>query len=180
VALPAGCTGSSDGGGGSALTAGPAGVGALADVLSPSATSGTGPGTGASTSSSTAGLPAATVTRTAAAGELTFFTTPTKNIGCSMDEATVRCDIDQHQWPTPSRPRSCTLDYGQGIVLGTDVAHFVCAGDTEINPNAPILAYNSAARAGNLVCVSTQASMTCRNLATGHGFILSKEDHTMS
>ena len=153
---------------------GPGGIGALASLLTGRAGPPTsGPGATAGTPSSVAGLPAATATRTVT--DLLTFTTPSKNIGCAIDPHGVRCDIDKRAWQPPPRPAGCELDYGQGVSLGSGRAQFVCAGDTALDPNAFVLAYDTAVRAGDLVCVSTPAYLTCRNVATGHGFSLSKE-----
>ena len=42
-----------------------------------------------------------------------------------------RCDISRHDWRIPPKPRSCRLDFGQGVTVGSHGrAHFVCAGDS--------------------------------------------------
>jgi hypothetical protein len=159
--------------------AGPAGIGGVARLLGRTGPGGTAGGGGGGSlpggPSSGGPFPAATATRAIAAGDLYAFTTPSKNIGCMIDATSVRCDIRAHTWQVPPKPAGCDLDYGQGITLGADPAQYVCAGDTTFEPNATVLPYNEAVRAGNLLCVSTQAFLACRNLVTDHGFSLSKE-----
>ncbi|HEY6793691.1 MAG TPA: DUF6636 domain-containing protein [Kineosporiaceae bacterium] len=150
---------------------GPAGIGGVGPLLRPGA-AGTASGGSASVGG---GLPPATATRPVASGTPYAFTTPTKNIGCMIDAGQVRCDIRSRTWQAPPRPADCTLDYGNGVTLGNGSAGYVCAGDTTLDPDAAVLPYGAAVRAGDLVCVSTPAFLACRNLATGHGFALSKE-----
>lgn len=86
-----------------------------------------------------------------------------------------RCDIKSRSWSPPPRPASCPLDYGQGLSVSTrGHGHFVCAGDTTLNPSGPVLPYGSDSRIGNLTCASRTAGMTCRSAASGHGFFLSR------
>src|SRR5690606_32754162 len=49
--------------------------------------------------------------------ELTGFTSPSGNIGCYIDRMSVRCDVGERDWQPPKAPKSCKLDYGQGIEL---------------------------------------------------------------
>ncbi len=104
---------------------------------------------------------------------LTTFRSPTGNIGCVAFGGGVRCDIRDRDWSPPPRPASCPLDYGQGLSVGPNSrGRLVCAGDTALNPQARPLAYGTASRAGNVMCVSRETGMTCTNSA-GHGFFLS-------
>ncbi len=96
-----------------------------------------------------------------------------------MDATEVRCDIRDRQWSPPARPADCTLDYGQGIALAGGKATFVCAGDTTMG-GPDTLPYGAAARRGALVCNSTEAGVTCRNLTTGRAFSLARQGYTIS
>ncbi len=110
----------------------------------------------------------------AAASAGTGFTSPSKNIGCYLDRTDgVRCDIRSRTWKPPAKPKSCDVDYGQGIGLGRR-ASFVCAGDTVLNAGRA-LAYGRTIRAGRFSCTSSSAGMTCRNRVTKHGFFLSRQ-----
>jgi hypothetical protein len=132
-----------------------------------------GPASGSPTS--IAGLPAVTQVRDVTVGDYVAFATPSRNIGCATDGTFVRCDIQNRDWKPPPKPSSCPGDYGQGVELADGRAQFVCAGDTVLTPDAELLPYNQAIRAGDIVCVSTKAYLICRNTATNHGFSLSKE-----
>jgi hypothetical protein len=109
--------------------------------------------------------------------KLTGFTSPTGNIGCYIDRANVRCDIGDRNWEPPKAPKSCTLDYGQGIELRTGAAaDFVCAGDTTLGAG-DALDYGRSIGAGLLICESEESGMTCRDTETGRGFTISKESY---
>jgi len=109
--------------------------------------------------------------------ELTGFTSPTGNIGCYIDQRSVRCDIGDRDWEPPKAPGSCKLDYGQGIELPAGgAAAFVCAGDTALG-GGDVLDYGTSIGAGLLLCESEQSGMTCRDAETGRGFTLSKQGY---
>jgi hypothetical protein len=107
----------------------------------------------------------------------TYFQLPSGNIGCYMDATAVRCDIHDRQWSPPAKPADCTLDYGQGISLSAGRPSFVCAGDTTLG-GPDTLAYGAAARHGALVCNSTEAGVSCRNVTTGRGFSLARQAYS--
>ena len=95
-----------------------------------------------------------------------------------MKYGTARCDILQRSWKPPARPASCPtiVDYGQGaIVARTGRARLVCAGDTSMDPHAPILPYGRTIVRGVLSCSSATTGMTCRSSRTGHGFFISRQ-----
>ena len=106
------------------------------------------------------------------------FQSPSKNIGCVLFSQharwSVRCDVAQHSWPTPKRPRSCRLDYGNGVQLFNGRAHYVCAGDTALG-QGPVLAYGHSIARGVLRCTSTEAGVSCVNTRHHHGFSVSRE-----
>lgn len=152
---------------------GPGGIAGLKSVVA-GATAAAGSGTPSDAASPAASSPAAT--RTVADGELFFFTTPSKNIGCELSADQARCDIRVHDWAAPGRPASCELDYGQGVYVADGPADYVCAGDTVLGePNAVELGYGQAVQAGAIACTSTKAGVSCRNTATGRGFALSRQ-----
>ena len=141
-----------------------------------SSTAGSTGATSTTTASSTTedgGTPAADETVT----KLTGFTSPTGNIGCYIDRRSVRCDIGDRDWEPPPAPKSCDLDYGQGIELRAGgPAAFVCAGDTALG-GGDALDYGRSIAAGLLVCESEESGMTCRDTETGRGFSLSKQGY---
>ncbi len=111
--------------------------------------------------------------------ELTFFQSPTGNIGCVIDPESVRCDIGERDWKPTPRPAGCDLDYGQGISLAAGGApRFVCAGDTVLGAGEQ-LAYGSSIAAGLLRCESGTEGMTCRDVESGRGFMIAREGYEL-
>ncbi|MDX6642191.1 MAG: hypothetical protein QOD76_153, partial [Solirubrobacteraceae bacterium] len=109
---------------------------------------------------------------------LAFFRSPTGNIGCVIAEGIARCDIRDRSWSPPPRPRSCFGDtrYGQGLIVGTTGrAHFVCAGDTALNPSGTALPYGRDSDVDGLICHSATEGITCRSTRSGRGFLLNRE-----
>jgi len=118
----------------------------------------------------------------AAVAHHTFFESPSRNIGCVILQGTARCDIIKRTWSPPARPARCPneVDFGQGLtVSGTGAARFVCAGDTALDPSAPLLAYGAVDAVGAMRCSSARAGMTCRSLRTGHGFFISRQSYRL-
>ena len=105
-----------------------------------------------------------------------FFRSPSGNIGCAMDRSCgVRCDIAKRGWRTPPKPRSCDLDFGQGVAVGSHGrARFVCAGDTVLGARR-LLAYGHGRRVGRYSCISKRVGMRCVNRRSRHGFFLSRQ-----
>ena len=61
----------------------------------------------------------------------TRFDTPSHNIGCVISKAGARCDIRERAWRPPPKPRSCPVDWGNGLAVERrGFAYWVCAGDT--------------------------------------------------
>jgi hypothetical protein len=105
------------------------------------------------------------------------FETPSHNIGCFVSAHDARCDIRERSWNPPPEPKACIkigLDYGQGLVVGQHAAEFVCAGDTSLG-GPVVVPYGSSVQRGRILCISRAKGMKCRNDATGHGFLLSRE-----
>jgi hypothetical protein len=122
-------------------------------------------------------LAALVVVVPAASARLIFFQSPTHNIGCVMSGKFVRCDIRHHSWPTPPKPPTCDVDYGEGVAVGRHgPATYVCAGDTAFDPKADVLEYGQRARVKRMRCTSKSNGMRCVNRETKHGFFLSADD----
>jgi hypothetical protein len=103
------------------------------------------------------------------------FDSPSGNIGCVMESRSVRCDIGDHDWAAPPKPKNCELDYGGGVAVGLGGrAGFVCAGDTTLHSGPP-LAYGKSQSLGRFRCASEEAGMRCVNRRNGHGFLLSRQ-----
>jgi hypothetical protein len=112
-----------------------------------------------------------------ASAKLTFFKSPSGNIGCAISGKFVRCDIRNHSWPTPAPPPSCDVDYGFGVSVGKHGrGSFVCAGDTVFDPSAKALPYGDRISAKRMRCASKQKGMRCVNRKSKHGFFLSAQD----
>lgn len=106
-----------------------------------------------------------------------FFHTPSGNIGCNLTSDYVRCDIQQHSWTSPARPKWYDVDYGGGLQVGKrHRATFVCAGDTTLHQGR-VLAYGSSTSAGRFTCTSRPSGVTCRNRRSGHAFFLSRDSY---
>jgi hypothetical protein len=118
------------------------------------------------------------LTATASTAKLKQFQSPSHNIGCVMAAKAVRCDIRNHSWPTPPKPPSCDVDYGQGVAIGTRnrPGSYVCAGDTVLDPSARVLAYGDRISNHRFRCASKSKGMRCVNKKTKHGFFLSAQD----
>jgi hypothetical protein len=111
----------------------------------------------------------------ASASAFKGFVSPTHNIGCVMDTQAVRCDIRDHSWQSPPKPKSCDVDYGGGVAVGhSGKASFVCAGDTTLEAG-PVLGYGESVSKGRFRCTSMETGMRCVNERNGHGFLLSKQ-----
>jgi uncharacterized protein DUF6636 len=124
------------------------------------------------------GTAALAILAPSASAKLTFFQSPRGNISCLITGRGVRCDIRNHQWPTPPKPADCDVDYGGGVAVGRrDVpANFVCAGDTVFDPNAEVLGYGQKIKVKRFRCASKPKGMRCVNRSTKHGFFLSAQD----
>jgi hypothetical protein len=110
----------------------------------------------------------------AASASLVAFRTPSGNIGCIGDATYLRCDIRSTTVPSPPRPRSCDLDYGDAFGMAPrSRARRICHGDTALGAG-PVLPYGRARRIGPFRCASQAIGLTCRNRA-GHGWFLSRE-----
>lgn len=113
--------------------------------------------------------------------ELTGFQSPTGNVGCYIDASSVRCDIAERDWALPARPADCNeqVNFGQGLQLAADgESGFVCAGDTALG-YGDVLAYGSSIAAGAIRCDSAESGITCRDNASGHGFMISRQAYQL-
>ena len=116
---------------------------------------------------------------------LRFFHTADGNIDCLMFKGLkkkrhkhpripggARCDVKNHTWVAPPRPRWCDVDWGFGVQLGEKRAgSYLCAGDTVALPNSPVLATGTAMTLGRFTCsVPADGTVHCQNNRNGHGF----------
>ena len=115
---------------------------------------------------------------TAAEARYVDFVMPSGNIGCGYTDDPnhyLRCDILQSS-DMPRKPRSCDLDYGHAYAMNRrGKARTLCAGDTVVNRNAPVLDYGEKKKIGGFTCRSRMSGLRCRN-KSDHGFFLSRDD----
>jgi hypothetical protein len=107
------------------------------------------------------------------------FLSPSRNIGCHLTQASVRCDIREREWSAPPKPADCLLDWGHALAVSGDApGGFRCAGDTAIG-DQPVLPYGSVVRRGPVECRSEETGVECVNLDTGHGFAVSRAEYRL-
>jgi hypothetical protein len=113
---------------------------------------------------------------TSAEARYVDFVMPSGNIGCGFTNEPsryLRCDILQSS-DMPARPRSCDLDYGHAYGMSRrGKSRVLCAGDTVVNRNAPVLDYGETKRIGGFKCKSKMTGLRCKN-RSGHGWFLSR------
>jgi hypothetical protein len=102
------------------------------------------------------------------------FETPSGNIGCLLTEQGARCDIRQHDWPNPKKPRSCEFDYGSIEVHAHGRGGYGCISDSVMGIGG-VLGYGESIRKGRFECTSEEAGVRCVNRRNGHGFFLSRQ-----
>lgn len=96
------------------------------------------------------------------------------NIGCLIEGGSVRCDIASRAWHAPAKPSSCQLAWAQGLEVGPSApAHFVCAGDSVLDPDGAVLPDGYDDKVDSITCESRSVGMTCFDRAD-HGFYLSR------
>jgi hypothetical protein len=116
---------------------------------------------------------------THAAHHFGAFRTSSGSIGCTLSNGQARCDISVRSWSPPPKPGSCSLAWGQGLVVGSPGgAHFVCAGDSALDPNGPVVANGEDDSVGSMTCQARKVGVTCFDKA-GHGFLIAGTGYTM-
>lgn len=106
------------------------------------------------------------------------FESPSRNIGCEITRTFVRCDIQHHDWISPSTPKRCNGGYGDALAVAVrGRAEFTCYTDSALDGRARPLRYGHSIRLGRMRCTSRPTGMTCLSLRTGHGFDLSRESY---
>ncbi len=117
----------------------------------------------------------ATLTPSAAA-RLVGFQAPSEKVGCYMSGQGARCDVARPRWQAPPKPDDCELDYGQGVSVGRHgEGHFVCAGDTTLDPGHEVLDDGESIKTGRFRCKNRgESTIRCVNTRTGSGFKVSK------
>lgn len=111
----------------------------------------------------------------AGAGAFVGFQSPSHNIGCVIAKSGVRCDIKHRSWNAPPKPKSCPVDYGNGLSLSKrGKGTYTCAGDTVLGIGKA-LHFGHSVRRGRFRCASKRSGMRCTNLRNHHGFKLARQ-----
>ena len=111
----------------------------------------------------------------APAQAITFFNSPSGNIGCVIGKTGARCDIRERSWHPPPKPSWCHLDWGQGLSIAKrGRGRYVCAGDTTLGGHQA-LGYGRSIQRGRFRCASRTSGIRCVNRRNGHGFKLSRQ-----
>jgi hypothetical protein len=140
------------------------------------------PTTSASTTGSTSAPPSGAGDAIGRVLHKPSFQSPTGNIGCMLGGGVARCDIVKRSWSPPARPANCPsqVDFGQGLEVDrSGKGRFVCAGDTARDPSAAKLAYGTASRVGDFLCISRTTGIACSNTSTNHGFAIGAQGYRL-
>jgi hypothetical protein len=96
------------------------------------------------------------------------------DVGCQISGGVVRCDISARDWSPPARPSSCHLAWGQGMAVGpSGTGHFVCAGDSVLDPTGPQVPVGEDDVVGSITCQVRSFGVTCFE-ASGDGFMIGR------
>jgi hypothetical protein len=133
-------------------------------------------------------LLALALTATSAGASLyRYFETPDGNIACVVYKGGkrfkggIRCDVSQHTWVAPPRPKRCEFDYGAGATLAEKGrGRYSCVSDS-LNGLGKPLAPGVAAKKGPFTCkvetvpATTSFAVRCVNRRNQHGFSVSPQ-----
>lgn len=110
-----------------------------------------------------------------AIGAPKYFQSPSGNIGCGISRDGARCDVREHSWKAPPKPKSCRLDWGYGLTVGkSGKSSFFCAGDSVLGVGST-LPYGQSVRRGRFKCTSRTDGVRCVNVRNKHGFKLARD-----
>lgn len=106
-------------------------------------------------------------------GEVGAFSSPSRNIGCTVTEDSARCDIGEHSYQPPAEPDGCSGSWGRSLQVRGGASAFVCVTDSVLGVKET-LKYGTSTVVGNFGCTSRRSGVTCLNLQTDHGFKISR------
>jgi hypothetical protein len=118
-----------------------------------------------------------------AAGGITWFKTPSKNIYCawfheSGSKQELRCDVQELAHPAP-KPHGCQFDWGGAFGMSSSGrASALCVSDSVHDKRAKTLGYGKTRRYGSFSCTSKTSGLRCSN-RSGHGFSLNRERYRL-
>ena len=125
-------------------------------------------------------IPVALLVSSGGSAHLVGFQTKDHKVGCYMNAKFIRCDARNPKFDAPPQPASCELDWGQGVELGRHgPADFVCAGDTTLDRNHPVLNWQEGdkVKEGRFKCKALDDfTLKCRNKRNKYGFVISRYD----
>ena len=143
----------------------------------------------------TSSQPGTTPTSSSTLGpsSLVHWVSPSGNIACiyagedvtdggKLPE-TVACQIGEHSYARPADAADCQGAGSGDDAISLDVGappKWMCASDFWGGPGVAVLAYGASVTNGNIECASENTGMTCRDLTTGHSFMLSRKSWSMS
>lgn len=119
-----------------------------------------------------------------------YFTSPSGKFSCGI----IRADTaPSHKaaagchgptQPIPPRPSTCpsTISWGKGMQVNSDGAvSFICTGGVIYAPGSgtdpPSLDYGRTLSINGFSCSTATTGVTCKNDASGHGFIIADSSH---
>ena len=111
----------------------------------------------------------------APASAATSFHSPSGHIRCVIDGTSfTRCDITNHDWSPPPKPRSCDFDWGDSLQVGVrGRGRFRCVSDSV--DSGRTLGFGQSIKRGRFRCTSRTTGMRCVNVRNGHGFAVSRQ-----
>ncbi|GIJ52095.1 hypothetical protein Val02_89810 [Virgisporangium aliadipatigenens] len=151
---------------------------AIVSLLTGAACREEGPAAGAAPEPSlvfpTGSLPAAKATRSQASAH---FQLPSGNIGCRMQAAWVRCDIQLQTYALPPKPPSCQGIYGKSIRFDKmKKSELSCAADSLL-PAPETIEPDTIVIVERMRCVVQESGVTCYDTESGFGFALSRQEY---
>ena len=105
------------------------------------------------------------------------FHVPSWGIACALDDAHVECIVlEPTAWKAPPYRKHCDFDHAPEV--GLEAGHVgrsftACRSDSV--GGGRTLAYGHRLQVGNIRCTSERTGLTCVDLASGHGFTVSRE-----
>lgn len=109
------------------------------------------------------------------------FTSPSRNIRCSISSSQVSCLVDRHSWHPSDGPPQCeTTDPVAVATLdgaSTATLDWACGDD---GSSGDELSYGRSLTTGPMTCRSRTTGIECRDSESGHAFSVSTEHATVS
>lgn len=110
--------------------------------------------------------------------ETRYFSSQSGAIRCSMSAVATTCEVKDHKWKLPSKPADCDVDWGGMVEVRADEGTLVCHGDTLFG-TGPVPELGESLTVGDFQCRPAKVHVYCTNLATKHGFSVSRWDYQL-